>query len=80
MDDSRRVILNVQKEKRKFKFNQAEYRIARRAMIDKVSRLIHMRISDFMSRILACEHKNTTHDVLSENSMLFKELNFGMKQ
>lgn len=53
-------------------------------MVDKVSRLIHMRMSDFMQRILTCIHgcnnKAHKHDDVSENSMLFKELNFGMKQ
>ena len=53
-------------------------------MVDKVSKLIHMRITDFMKAILACHHncknKNHEHEEVTENSMLFKELNFGMKQ
>mmetsp|Transcript_27649 Transcript_27649/g.34335 ORF Transcript_27649/g.34335 Transcript_27649/m.34335 type:complete len:128 (+) Transcript_27649:1508-1891(+) len=77
-------MLNAQKEKRKFKFNQPEYKINRKVMVDKVSKLIHMRVSEFMKRILACEHNCTNrlhdHEDVSENSMLFKELNFGMKQ
>lgn len=82
--DTRRVMLNVQKERRKYKFNQAEYRINRKVMVEKVSKLIHMRISEFMSRILAedthCTDTNHRHEDVKENSMLFKELNFGMKQ
>ena len=77
-------MLNAQKEKRKFKFNQAEYKINRKVMVDKVSKLIHMRIKEFMGRILAedihCTDRNHRHEDVSENSMLFKELNFGMKQ
>ncbi len=53
-------------------------------MVDKVSKLIHMRIKEFMTKILAddihCTDKNHRHEDVSENSMLFKELNFGMKQ
>lgn len=82
--DTRRVMLNAQKERRKYKFNQAEYRINRKVMVEKVSKLIHMRISEFMSRILAedthCTDSNHRHEDVKENSMLFKELNFGMKQ
>ncbi len=77
-------MLNAQKEKRKFKFNQAEYKINRKVMVDKVSKLIHMRIKEFMGKILAedihCTDRNHRHEDVSENSMLFKELNFGMKQ
>ena len=53
-------------------------------MVEKVSRLIHMRIKEFMDRILAdkthCAGSNHNHEDVKENSMLFKELNFGMKQ
>jgi len=84
MADTRRVMLNAQKEKRKFKFNQIEYRINRKVMVEKVSKLIHMRINEFMKRILSedthCVDKKHRHEDVSENSMLFKELNFGMKQ
>jgi len=77
-------MLNAQKEKRKFKFNQIEYRINRKVMVEKVSKLLHMRISEFMKRILAsdthCVDNKHRHEDVSENSMLFKELNFGMKQ
>ena len=77
-------MLNAQKEKRKFKFNQAEYRINRKVMVEKISNLIHMRINEFMSRILAedthCTDSNHRHEDVKENSMLFKEHNFGMKQ
>lgn len=77
-------MLNAQKEKRKFKFNQAEYKINRKVMVDKVSKLLHMRIKEFMGKILAedihCTDRNHRHEDVSENSMLFKELNFGMKQ
>lgn len=77
-------MLNAQKEKRKFKFNQAEYKINRKVMVEKVSKLIHMRIREFMGRILAddthCTDSNHRHEDVKENSMLFKEHNFGMKQ
>ena len=53
-------------------------------MVEKVSRLIHNRISEFMKRILAedihCTDNNHRHLDVTENSMLFKELNFGAKQ
>jgi len=53
-------------------------------MVEKVSKLIHMRMKEFMNRILAedihCTDRNHRHEDVSENSMLFKELNFGMKQ
>jgi len=53
-------------------------------MVEKVSKLIHMRMKEFMGRILAedihCTDRNHRHEDVSENSMLFKELNFGMKQ
>lgn len=53
-------------------------------MVEKVSKLIHMRITEFMGRILAedthCTDSNHRHEDVTENSMLFKELNFGMKQ
>ena len=43
-----------------------------------------MRISEFMNRILktarGSRHRNDKHDEVTENSMLFKELNFGMKK
>ena len=41
-----------------------------------------MRISEFMNRILktARGSRNDKHDEVTENSMLFKELNFGMKK
>ena len=72
-------MLKNQREKRKFKFNQSEYKINRKVMVDKVSKLIHMRITDFMKAILSCiDHK--LHQDVTENSMLFKELNFGMKK
>lgn len=45
-------MLRAQKEKRKYKFNQPEYKINRKVMVEKVSKLLHMRISEFMSRIL----------------------------
>ena len=81
--DTRRVMLNAQKEKRKYKFNQPEYRINRKVMVEKVSKLIHMRITEFMGRILAedthCTDSNHRHEDVKENSMLFNELNFGMK-
>ena len=52
-------------------------------MVDKVSKLIHMRITEFMGKILAdderCEDENHTHEDVSENSLLFKEMNFGAK-
>ena len=44
--------MKAQKEKRKFKFEQAEYKINRKVMVEKVSKLIHMRINEFMQRIL----------------------------
>ena len=82
--DTRQFMLNAQKEKRKFKFNQPEYRINRKVMVEKVSKLIHMRINWFMARILAddthCVDSAHKHEDVKENSMLFKELNFGMKQ
>ena len=63
---------------------QAEYRINRKVMVEKVSKLIHMRISEFMTRILSddthCTDRNHRHEDVKENSMLFKEHNFGMKQ
>lgn len=78
------MLLNAQKEKRKFKFNQIEYRITRKVMVEKVSKLLHMRITEFMKRILNtdthCNDRKHKHEDVSENSMLFKELNFGMKQ
>ena len=84
LTDTRRVMLNAQKEKRKFKFNQAEYRINRKVMVEKVSKLIHERIKEFMERILAddthCEDQNHKHEDVKENSLLFKEHNFGMKK
>ena len=53
-------------------------------MVEKVSKLIHMRITEFMGRILAedthCTDNSHRHEDVKENSMLFKELNFGMKQ
>ena len=76
-------MLNAQKEKRKFKFNQPEYRINRKVMVEKVSKLIHDRISQFMERILSddthCNAQNHKHEDVKENSLLFKEHNFGMK-
>lgn len=43
-----------------------------------------MRISEFMNRILktarGSRQRNDKHDEVTENSMLFKELNFGMKK
>ena len=60
--NTRRAMLNNQREKRKFKFNQPEYKISRRVMVDKVSKLIHMRVSDFMKALLShgpkCRNKN----------------------
>ena len=53
-------------------------------MVDKVSKLLHMRINEFMGRILAedthCMDRNHRHEDVTENSMLFKEMNFGVKQ
>lgn len=84
MADTRRALLKVQKEKRKYKFNQPEYRVNRKVMVEKVSTLIHMRIKEFMQRILTddthCTDKNHKHEDVKENSMLFKEHNFGKKK
>lgn len=84
MADTRKAVLNAQKEKRKFKFNSQEYRISRKVMVERVSKLLNMRIKEFMSRILSedthCSDANHRHEDVRENSMLFKELNFGMKQ
>ena len=79
----RNTLLKAQQQKKKYKFNQAEYKINRKVMVDKVSKLIHMRITEFMGKILAdderCEDENHTHEDVSENSLLFKEMNFGAK-
>ena len=46
-------MLNVKKEERKYKFNSEEYRISRRLMMVRVSKILNQRIADFMKRILA---------------------------
>ena len=52
-------------------------------MIQKVSKIINMRIKEFMNRILQEEahrhNRNHRHEDVRESSMLFKEMNFAMK-
>lgn len=61
-----------------------EYKINRKVMVDKVSKLLHMRITEFMGRILSddthCTDSNHRHEDVKESSMLFKDTNYGMKQ
>lgn len=84
MEGTRKAMLEGQQAQRKFKFNQPEYRINRKVMVEKVSKLIHMRIKQFMESILAddthCTDNTHKHQDVKENSMIFKELNFGQKQ
>ena len=76
-------MLNAQKDKRKYKFNQPEYKVNRKVMVEKVSKLIHLRITEFMNKILAenthCMDGSHRHEDVKETSMLFKDTNFGMK-
>jgi len=80
LKDSRKKVLNAQKEKRKYKFNSVEYRISRKVMIEKVSKILNQSITDFMNRILAddehCHDSNHIHEDVRESSMLFKENNY----
>ena len=84
MAETRKILLTDQQAQRKYKFNAPEYKINRKVMVEKVSKLLHMRIKEFMERILAddthCTDNTHKHEDVTENSMLFKELNFGMKQ
>ena len=76
-------MLDAQKQKRKYKFMTPEFMIPRNNMIKKVSKIIAIRIKEFMARILAdeihCVDQNHKHEDVREVSMLFKELNFGSR-
>lgn len=76
-------MLNVKREQRKYKFAQAEYRIPRYTMMQKVSKILAMRIQEFMDRILSedvhCHDDNHKHEEVRESSMLFKECSKGPK-
>ena len=83
LGDTRRKMLNVKKEEKRYKFKQEEYRINRRTMVIRVSKILSQRISDFMKRILAgdthCVDKSHVHEEIREVSLLFKELHYGTK-
>ena len=72
LEDSRRKMLNVKKEERRYKFNNSEYKISRRMMIIRVSKILSQRISFFMKRILD-EGKGASMEEIRESSLLFKE-------
>ena len=76
-------MLFVKKEEKRFKFNQDEYRINRRTMLLRVSKIISMRIAYFMKRILTDELEynpgSAEHEEIREVSLLFKELHYGKK-
>ena len=81
---SRKKILEKQKLNKQFKFNQKEYKISRRLMIEKVSKSIQELIQTFMNKILyddeECTDKAHVHEDVRETSMLFKENNYGTKK
>ena len=78
LTDTRHFMFKAQKKERKFKFNQIEYQYNQKAIIESVSMFIHMRINLSSSCILAEDSKQD--EDLKDNSMLFKELSFGIKQ
>lgn len=53
-------------------------------MIDKVSKLISLRCKEFMEKVLAddehCTDSAHKHEDVKETSLLFREVNFGMKR
>ena len=69
-------MLHNKREQRRYKFNNSEYKISRRMMIIRVSKILSQRISFFMKRLLI-EGKEGHMEEIRESSLLFKERHYG---
>ena len=69
-------MLHVKREERRYKFNNAEYKVSRKMMIIRVSKILSQRIDFFMKRLLM-EGKEEQMEEIRESSLLFKEQYYG---
>lgn len=76
LGNTRRIMLKFKQDEKKFKFNQPEYRVNRRQMISRVSRILRDRILHFMRHIVESTHDNEVREV----SLSFKEDHYGPKK